>query len=518
VNKLFNSSPCPICGFKKQQYLFENHGYSVVMCTECNLILSIPSILSSGTNYFSIGSNKFDAKVVLPEGITESDASRKYLQMLTKLSTDSRNILLIAEPRHCFATMAKDFGFNVLQHISISEFEKGFISLQLVDAVIMLYQLEKSSMIEKVLDNIYSILKSDGMLFLVTLSLDSQSARILGQSWVGWRPENKYYFDNTNIKSLLWKSGFDEVQLDKDQRGYTLAHINDRIANFPKSWITKSVKLAYGILPNFLHTMRFSLPTSGIILSARKAERHKQPVLSIIVPVYNESSTFPDLMSQLAAKNINGVRKEIIIVESNSDDNSRELVMKYDGRPEFKIVLQDRAKGKGNAVREGIENAQGDIVIIQDADLEYDLNDYEALLDPILSYKKPFVLGSRHSGNWKIRHFNDQQHFASFFNFGHVLFAGLLNLLYGQRMKDPFTMFKVFRRDCLYNLKFECNRFDFDFELVIKLIRKGYKPFEIPVNYNSRSFVEGKKVTIFRDPLTWIRALIKYRFAKITKE
>ena len=455
---------------------------------------------------------------MLPEGSTELDASRKYLQMLTKLSTDTRNILLIAEPEHCFATMAKDFGFNVLQHISISEFEKEFISSQLVDAVIVLYQLEKSKMIEKVLEDIYSVLKPDGILFLVTLSLDSQSARILGQSWVGWRPENQYYFDNTNIKSLLWKGGFYQVQLDKDRRVYTLAHINDRVAGFPRSWITTSIKLAYGVLPSFLHTMRFRLPSSGIILSARKAERRQQPMLSIIVPVYNESSSFPDLMSQLAAKNISGVRKEIIIVESNSEDNSRELVLQYDGRPEFKIVLQERAKGKGNAVREGIEKAQGDIIIIQDADLEYDLNDYEALLDPILSYKRPFVLGSRHSGNWKIRHFNDQQHFASFFNFGHILFTGLINLLYSQHMKDPFTMFKVFRRDCLYNLKFECNRFDFDFELVIKLIRQGYKPFEIPVNYNSRSFAEGKKVNIFRDPPTWVRALIKYRFAKITKE
>ena len=79
-------------------------------------------------------------------------------------------------------------------------------------------------------------------------------------------------------------------------------------------------------------------------------------------------------------------------------------------------------------------------------------------------------------------------------------------------------MFKVFHRDCLYNLKFECNRFDFDFELVIKLIRKGYVPLEIPVNYNSRSFKEGKKVSMFRDPLTWIKALFKYRFAKITKD
>ena len=82
-------------------------------------------------------------------------------------------------------------------------------------------------------------------------------------------------------------------------------------------------------------------------------------------------------------------------------------------------------------------------------------------------------------------------------------------------MKDPFTMFKVFRRDCLHGIAFECERFDFDIELVVKLLRKGYRPLEIPVNYNSRSFSEGKKVHPFRDPLTWIRALLKYRFGPI---
>jgi hypothetical protein len=128
------------------------------------------------------------------------------------------------------------------------------------------------------------------------------------------------------------------------------------------------------------------------------------------------------------------------------------------------------------------------------------------------------VLGSRHAGKWKMRHFSDQKALSTYFNFGHILFTALLNLLYGQKMKDPFTMFKIFRRDCLYNLKFECNRFDFDFELVIKLLRKGYVPLEIPVNYVSRSYQEGKKVDMLRDPLTWIKALFRYRFAKITKD
>jgi len=87
--------------------------------------------------------------------------------------------------------------------------------------------------------------------------------------------------------------------------------------------------------------------------------------------------------------------------------------------------------------------------------------------------------------------------------------------MYGQRIRDPFTMYNVFRRDCLHGLKFECNRFDFDFELVIKLVRKGYVPLEIPVNYWSRSLKQGKKVSVIKDPITWLWALIRFRFSRL---
>jgi hypothetical protein len=110
-----------------------------------------------------------------------------------------------------------------------------------------------------------------------------------------------------------------------------------------------------------------------------------------------------------------------------------------------------------------------------------------------------------------MRQFSDAPALASIFNLGHLFFLTLFNLVYGQRLTDPFTMFKVFRRDCLYGLTFECNRFDFDHEIVIKLLRKGYKPVELPVNYRSRSIKEGKKVTMVRDPLTWLRAIWKFR-------
>jgi hypothetical protein len=100
-------------------------------------------------------------------------------------------------------------------------------------------------------------------------------------------------------------------------------------------------------------------------------------------------------------------------------------------------------------------------------------------------------------------------------NIAHLFLGGLINVLYGQNMKDPFTMFKVFRRDCLYGLDFECNRFDFDHELVIKLVLKGYRPLEIPVNYCARSFKQGKKIRLFRDPPGLIAADLKYRLRRL---
>jgi hypothetical protein len=139
------------------------------------------------------------------------------------------------------------------------------------------------------------------------------------------------------------------------------------------------------------------------------------------------------------------------------------------------------------------------------------------LLEPLVAGRAAFVLGSRHGGRnvWKMRQFTGQHSLSLFVNLGHWFFTTLINVLFLQRLRDPFTMFKVFRRDCLYALEFECNRFDFDYELLIKLIRKGYRPMELPVNYRSRSFKEGKKVRMFRDPLTWLVAIAWLRFVKI---
>jgi glycosyltransferase involved in cell wall biosynthesis len=238
------------------------------------------------------------------------------------------------------------------------------------------------------------------------------------------------------------------------------------------------------------------------------------------MPVYNEAATFEEAISLVLAKEIPGVEIEVIVVESNSTDGTREMALRHSDHPRIRMILEDRPSGKGHGVRAGLEVARGDFVLIQDADMEYDVNDYEVLLEPLRSCEVGFVLGKRTSsdGSWGLRDFGQHGMTHHVMNLGHEVFLTLFNVVYGQRLRDPFTMYKVIRRDCLYGLSFECNRFDFDWELTAKLVRAGYHPREIPVSYRSRSFTEGKKIAFFRDPLTWVRACFKYRFTKLYRD
>jgi glycosyltransferase involved in cell wall biosynthesis len=245
--------------------------------------------------------------------------------------------------------------------------------------------------------------------------------------------------------------------------------------------------------------------------------------VSIIVAVYNESATVETLLERVRAQELPGIDKEIIVVESNSTDGSREIVAQFIARhktgscAQILAIYEDCPRGKGHAVRRAFDAATGDILLIQDADLEYSVADYPDLLAPIIAGQAMFVLGSRHMGaaHWKIRRFARCSLMASFMNVGGGLFHAFFNLTFSTRLTDPTSMYKVFRADCLNGLGFRCNRFDFDFELLGKLIRAGFTPLEIPVSYESRGFNQGKKIRVLKDPLTWVVAILRCRFERL---
>lgn len=236
------------------------------------------------------------------------------------------------------------------------------------------------------------------------------------------------------------------------------------------------------------------------------------------MPVYNEANTVQKKIIEILNKKIYGFEIDLIIVESNSTDGSKEIVKNFKNNKNIKILFQKKPLGKGNAVREGLKVCSGDIILIQDADDEYSVDDYDKLLEPLITNKASFVLGTRHHSNvWKIRTLENEPFKEYLLNVGHIFFTFLVNLFCSTKLKDPFTMYKVFFRSCIKNIYFEANRFDFDYELVIKLIRAGHLPIEVPINYKSRSFGDGKKIRLLYDPFTWIYAVIKYRFGKLYK-
>ena len=156
-------------------------------------------------------------------------------------------------------------------------------------------------------------------------------------------------------------------------------------------------------------------------------------------------------------------------------------------------------------------------MLIQDADLEYSVDDYPVLLEPIIDGTADFTLGCRHVKGQPIRVMTDKRATAAVVNGGHWVFLWIFNRTYGTHLRDPFTMYKVFRRECLDGVELVSDRFDFDWELVAKLVRLGYTPLEIPITYNARGFGEGKKVRFWRDPPTWLWACLRFRFCRLPK-
>lgn len=235
------------------------------------------------------------------------------------------------------------------------------------------------------------------------------------------------------------------------------------------------------------------------------------------MPVYNEAETICQAIEAVLSVDLDHADLEMIIIESNSTDRSRELVQKYADHPRVRVLLQQHARGKGNAVRDGFEAAKGDIFLIQDGDLEYSVCDYPALVDPIVEGDADFVLGTRHVKGQPIRAIPEARALSRIMNGAHWMFATLFNLTYGARLRDPFTMYKVFRSDAIRDVDLVADRFDFDWEIMAKLLRMGYQPLEVPVQYRARGYAGGKKVRPFRDPPTWVLACIRFRFAPLRR-
>ncbi|MEK6907165.1 MAG: glycosyltransferase family 2 protein [Nanoarchaeota archaeon] len=227
--------------------------------------------------------------------------------------------------------------------------------------------------------------------------------------------------------------------------------------------------------------------------------------LSIIIPVYNEEKTLNQLVERVEIVNLGNIKKELIVVNDCSKDNSQNIIKKLMKKyKNIRLINHEFNQGKGAAIRTGLNYADGDILIIQDGDLEYNPEEYKKLIKPILEGRTKVVYGSRLLG--KIKGFNIPVHYI-----GNKFLSLITTLLYFRRITDMETCYKMMTEDVIKNIKLRAKRFDFEPEITAKIIKRGYKIIEIPITYNSRSFQEGKKIT-WRDGLKAIYYLIKYRF------
>ena len=507
---------CPLCESVHLEYEFVVDRSPVCGCQACGLLFLNPQPESVVEE-----DRAFSQEDQTTAEVHETNATERLEQLIAYSGLKSGKLVYVGADSY-LPIEANKLGFECLAYTA-----QNFEALPEVDlpaavnACILFCSLERMADPPGILQRIRRMLGVNGALMVISPTTDSSAARFFRSRWWEFRRSNRFYYSVDTLQSLLIKAGFGDPIISPDKSVVSLNYLKERLAGNPRALRRRhSILRAIVSFSPLARNRAFRLFYGKTRIVVRSKSYTAIPIVSVIVPAYNEKATFEEVMDQLLAKTIDGIDMEIIVIESNSDDGTREAALQYKDRANVRLIFEDRPSGKGHAVRAGLDVAKGDFVIIQDADLEYDLNDYEALLFPLVRYQKNFVLGSRHvaeKNSWKIRDFADSSTLSAYFNFGHLIFLKLFNLLYRQQLTDPFTMFKVFRRECLYGLEFETNRFDFDHELVIRLLRKGYKATEIPVNYKSRSLEEGKKVRAVLDPLTWIWAFIKYRVSPLYK-
>jgi glycosyltransferase involved in cell wall biosynthesis len=225
-------------------------------------------------------------------------------------------------------------------------------------------------------------------------------------------------------------------------------------------------------------------------------------LLSVVIPVYNERRWLPELVRRVRAV---PVPKEIVIVDDCSTDGTRDLLRDLDGRDDVRVVYQPVNRGKGAAIREGIKRATGDVVLVQDADLEYDPSNYPRLLQPIVAGLADVVYGSRFLG--------EQHRVLYFWHYvANKLLTTLSNCFTNLNLTDMETCYKVFRREVLAGMTLTSNRFGFEPEVTAKIARKRTPPwrvYEVPISYFGRTYEEGKKIR-FRDAVSALWCIVRY--------
>jgi glycosyltransferase involved in cell wall biosynthesis len=248
-------------------------------------------------------------------------------------------------------------------------------------------------------------------------------------------------------------------------------------------------------------------------MSENLAARRSSPsLLSVIMPFHNEERTLAGIARQVLSMEL-PIPMELILVDDGSTDSGPHLVSELIKDERVVYLRLPKRSGKGVAVNQGICASRGNIILIQDADLEYDPREYPRALGQILGANCDFVLGSRvlGAGTWRFHKVAGKPLYSWALNSGSRLLTLIFRTVFRVGLTDPTTMLKVFRRECLDGIEFRSRGFDWDWEIICKFLRRGLVPLEVPISYNGRAPNEGKKLRLWRDGWMALLAILRYR-------
>jgi Glycosyl transferase family 2 len=511
-------SPCPVCGSDSERYLFHKLGVRFVRCRSCALVFANPPA-SDGRHYFDVHavgqhSRTRDRELFVDDLASLVQTAADQFEAMRGRPSDE--IVLAGRTIEDGSSAFTDQGVRM---VTLDDVEAERLAAHADIAPILRHVSPRTSVLvlnellegcprsADVMRGLVEVLPDDALVVVAFNNVRSFPAKIMRRYWSRFFAWKSVYFDTDNLDRLMDAVGLRSVSHTKRSTPHTLAYASERV--------TSSGRLTRALDRSPLGGVAVRLPVGTWVATYEKAHALAPDALTIVVPVFNEAAYIGDVLEALLAKEL-PIAKEVVVVESNSTDGSRDIVRAFEARPGLRVVYEDAPRGKGAAVLGGLAASTGSICIIQDADFEYDLDDYDALLEPILRRRTSFVLGSRSLGldDWKVRQYASSKTKAFLMNFAQLLFAKTFNLLYQQRTTDINTMFKVFRRECIRGVEFRGRGFNFDIELVCRIVSRGFSPMEVPVNYVARGFDEGKKINFLTEFYPSYAMLFRCRFRR----
>jgi len=541
------STNCEFCGYHDSQLRFDFGDAKIFFCRSCKTSFTYPKPtekslaqvydknyfsndkLASGDTHYAYGYSDFEKTKQL-----NAEAEQAICRQISGFFDDkveNKTLLDYGCGLGNFLHAAEITGFAV-EGLEFSEFaakraEKKYNLLvhnaknlqplkdsgKSYDVITLFDVFEHLLNPQETLLELQDLLNEGGLLVIGTTDFNHIIPRLLGKRFEDFRRirEHIFFLGKKQLISLVKMNGF---RLLKSESQYIRLGAHDLACrmqgmNLPgATWLekflrtsrlkNKSVSINFGM--KYVAYFRKNTPKFRIVDEPTPL---KSPVkLTIVIPVYNEESTIAHVIERVLAVKIKKVRTNLIVVDDGSTDNSRIVLNQLKQTHKFQLLLMPKNGGKGSAIREGIQHADGDLVIIQDADLEYEPSDYEKLIAPIIADVADAVYGSRF--------LSPERRVMGFWHtYGNKFLTFLCNLVVNRYITDMETCYKVMKTDIAKSLQLKSRRFDVEPEITCKLARQRHRIYEVPIRYHARSFKEGKKIGM-KDLFEAIWAIVKY--------